>query len=396
MDDYNYKKRQDYTKVKNILNIIIVGNLNKLLDLKSISQRQLFELLEERKVSVTRERLNQILKWPDKHTISVTLLLGCCDLLGVTVEDLVSEEFDPRKYEDSNIKKKQEYLDINRLTVRCKSLKIESQESKKDLNIFPEFLETTNLIIDPKNTQFDGYLQKYYCYYYPTHSSEHKIIKGTLTLTPEEGHCKAILEIDTNTVDDEGKANYKKYIGYAVISVSVNSVNCIMYGEPMGEYCFLMFRHFKLNFRNQDCRIAEVLSSSSAAEDRRPTVLRMLLSREEINDKDLELISPAFSLNYSTIIVNEGDLLKVAKQSNIYKNIVDRLLKEKEANKTFFYKENDVYNLALKYLNNSKEETLEFLMHIRKYAFSYRYNKVSKKADEAVRSILLAKGYYKK
>lgn len=104
MDDYNYKKRQDYTKVKNILNIIIVGNLNKLLDLKSISQRQLFELLEERKVSVTRERLNQILKWPDKHTISVTLLLGCCDLLGVTVEDLVSEEFDPRKYEDSNIK----------------------------------------------------------------------------------------------------------------------------------------------------------------------------------------------------------------------------------------------------------------------------------------------------
>ena len=45
MDDYNYKKRQDYTKVKNILNIIIVGNLNKLLDLKSISQRQLLKIL---------------------------------------------------------------------------------------------------------------------------------------------------------------------------------------------------------------------------------------------------------------------------------------------------------------------------------------------------------------
>lgn len=164
----------------------------------------------------------------------------------------------------------------------------------------------------------------------------------------------------------------------------------------MGEYCFLMFRHFKLNFRKQDCRIAEVLSSSSAAEDRRPTVLRMLLSREEINDEDLELISPAFSLNYSTIAVNENDLLKVAEQSSIYKDIVDRLLKEKEPNRTFFYREDDVYNLALKYLNNSKEETLEFLMRIRKYDSSNRYNKVSQKADDAVRNILLAKGYYKK
>ena len=35
-------------------------------------------------------------------------------------------------------------------------------------------------------------------------------------------------------------------------------------------------------------------------------------------------------------------------------------------------------------------------MQLRSLSYSYRYNKVSGKADEAVRKILLSKGYYKK
>ena len=35
-------------------------------------------------------------------------------------------------------------------------------------------------------------------------------------------------------------------------------------------------------------------------------------------------------------------------------------------------------------------------MQLRSNSYAYRYNKVSMKADDAVRKILLSKGYYKK
>ena len=46
-------------------------------------------------------------------------------------------------------------------------------------------------------------------------------------------------------------------LGHAVISPTVNSLHCVMYSDSICEFCFLMFRLFKLNFGKQDCRIAE-------------------------------------------------------------------------------------------------------------------------------------------
>lgn len=111
-----------------------------------------------------------------------------------------------------------------------------------------------------------------------------------------------------------------------------------MYSDSLCEFCFLMFRFFKLNFGKQDCRIAEVLSSSSAAEERRPTVLRMLLSKEPIDDKDLKVISPAFSLNYSTIAISKEKLQEIGDTSNIYRKIVDSLINSNTSVPMYFVK----------------------------------------------------------
>ena len=61
----------------------------------------------------------------------------------------------------------------------------------------------------------------------------------------------------------------------------------------------------------------------------------------------------------------------------------------------FLCKEDDIFNLALKHLKN-KESALEFIMQLRCNSYAFKYNKVSIKADAAVRKILLSKGYYKK
>ncbi len=402
------EKDDKYEKVVLTLNQTICDNLNALLKARNLSQRSFCKQLATKKTSITRAHFSKILKEP--KYISAAFLLSCCDFFGITLQNLASTKFDANEYVYNDTNEHKDYLDIVALlqkykdtqnTIEAKS-HIQETTTNDTMNQSTNSLlpfNDTNLVTDPKHTLFTGYLQDYYCYYYPTHSSENKkeehILKGVLSLNAAGNYCKATLKINTNTVDNNGNINYKTYTGYAAISPTVNSLNCIMYSAPLCEFCFLMFRFFKLNFGKQDCRIAEVLSSSSAGEERRPTVLRMLLSKDPIKDDDLKTISSAFSLNYSTIAISKEKLQNIAHTSDIYKKIVESLIDSNVPHPMCFFKEDDVFNLALKYLKN-KEATLEFIMELRSNSYAYRYNKVSTKADDAVRKILLSKGYYKK
>lgn len=406
--DIAKEKDEKYEKVVLALNRTICDNLLALLEARGLSKRSFCKQLAVEKTSVTRTYFTKVLKNP-QH-ISAAFLLSCCDFFGITLQNLVSTEFDPTEYVYNDTKEHREYLNIEALLKKYKDIQntkemplqikehIDIDTVNQSANLLLPFSDT-NLITNPTHTLFAGYIQDYYCYYYPTHSSGNKdgknILKGVLSLKSDGNYCKSILEIDTNTLDDEGNINYKKYTGYAAISPTVNSVNCVMYSDSLCEFCFLMFRFFKLNFGKQDCRIAEVLSSSSATEERRPTVLRMLLSKEEIDEKDLKVIAPAFSLNYSTIAISKEKLQKIGGTSDNYRKIVDSLVDSNTSIPIYFCKEDEVFNLALKYLKK-KEAALEFIMQLRADSYAYRYNKVSMKADDAVRKILLSKGYYKK
>ena len=393
------EKDEKYERIVTSLNQTICKNLQALLKARNLSQKKFCQLLTKEKTSVTRAHFNKILHNP--QYISAAFLLSCCDFFGISLKNLASPNFNANEYIYNDTPEHEDYLKIARLLKNYSAKELPAKQNDNNINPPQDFafpLGTTNLITDPSNTHFNGNIQDYYCYYYPTHSSENKeenIIKGILHLTSENTYCKAVLKIDTNTADDEGNINYKEYVGYATISPTVNSLSCVMYSDSLCEFCFLMFRFFKLNFGKQDCRIAEVLSSSSATEERRPTVLRMLLSKEKIKDDDLKLIAPAFSLNYSTIAVSQKNLNKISTLSSSYKNIIDDFVNNHEAQLMYFDKEDLIYNLALKHLNN-KEAALEFLMQLRSVSYSYKYNKVGKKADDAVRNILLSKGYFKK
>ena len=171
-------------------------------------------------------------------------------------------------------------------------------------------------------------------------------------------------------------------------------MNCIMYSEDICEFCFIMFRFFKINYGKQNCRIAEALSSSSSNEDRRPTVLRMLLSQEPLADQDLKAVAPSLFLNYSTIAISEEKLKEIGEFSEDYNNIINEITGSSNSYKMHFLKETSVFNMAEKYIKK-KEDIYSFLMLLRSESYAYRYNKVSKKADDIMRKILLSKGYYK-
>lgn len=400
MDEVDKK----YKEIVDSVNTIISTNLKKLLEVRGLSQRQFCQIMAEEKISVTRSYFNKILK--DPKYISAAFLLSCCDFFGITLQNLVSEDFDANEYISNDTREHKDYLNIRAILKKCRDKEKDASEERQEEEEFEnehailqwKKFENGNLITDPSNTMFKGYLQNYYCYFYPTDSAQNKddgkMVKGILQLKAEKNYCKATLKIDTNIVDECGNTNYKLYEGVASISPTVSSVNCIMYSEDICEFCFIMFRFFKINYGKQNCRIAEALSSSSSNEDRRPTVLRMLLSQEPLAEQDLKAVAPSLFLNYSTIAISEEKLKEIGKVSEDYNNIINEITESSNSCKMHFLKETTVFNMAEKYIKK-KEDIYSFLMLLRSESYAYRYNKVSKKADDIMRKILLSRGYYK-
>lgn len=400
MDEVDKK----YKEVVDSVNTTVSKNLEKLLEARGLSQRQFCQKMAEEKISVTRSYFNKILKEP--KYISAAFLLSCCDFFGITLQNLVSEDFNASEYIRNDTREHQDYLNIQAILKNCRDKAKDVSEERQEEEEFEneqailqwKKFENGNLITDPSNTMFKGYLQNYYCYFYPTDSAQNKddgkMVQGILQLKAEKNYCKATLKIDTNIVDEFGNTNYKLYEGVASISPAVSSVNCIMYSEDICEFCFIMFRFFKINYGKQNCRIAEALSSSSSNEDRRPTVLRMLLSQEPLAEQDLKAVAPSLFLNYSTIAISEEKLKEIGKVSEDYNNIINEITGSSNSCKMHFLKETMVFNMAEKYIKK-KEDIYSFLMLLRSESYAYRYNKVSKKADDIMRKILLSRGYYK-
>ena len=88
------------------------------------------------------------------------------------------------------------------------------------------------------------------------------------------------------------------------------------------------------------------------------------MSREEIKDKDLQIILPALELNYSTITVVKDRLESVGEISDDYQKIVNKIISESEKKETYFLAESDVKNIAKKYMKTSIE-VKEFIMQVR-------------------------------
>lgn len=393
-----------YEQIEKEVNKTVRRNLEALMKVRGLSQRSLANVMAQNPASVSRTLISKIIN--GKAKIPLAYVVCICSFFGVTFENLVSKEFNANQYirNDSDEHKeycyiKSEISKLNAATALEKDMEVKACENVTDIyrDAFLPFSDK-KVITDPTDIMFEGYLQKYYCYFYPTGSSVNKediqIVKGTLTLEAEKQYCKSTLVIRTGVRNKQGEESLKCYYGYAAYSPTVNSIHCVMFSEKICEFCFVMFRAFKINCQTLDCRIAEMLTSSSATEDRRPTVLRMLISREKIKDEDLKMASSSLLLNYSTITVSEEAMKRLAGYSNEYHKIIDQMQGE-AAEPLLVYKERTIMDLAHKCLENEEKET-EFLMQLRHTAHAYRNNKVSKKADTALRDFLISRGYYKK
>ncbi len=312
---------------------------------------------------------------------NLAFLLSCCHAFELSLDNLVSQDFNP--YENYQ-KTKEKYKEI-------------FSQTPIDNIPRPNYWPKEIFVEDPNSSLFKNYMQTYFCYYFSTVSTENNsdnvqdsLISGELSFNACNNKCKATLKIDTKKTDKDGNPQFKFYSGDVILCPSIQSVHCIL-TLPEGEFCFIIFRYSHLNLSMQECRLAEVLSTSSIPDKRYPIVHRMLLSQKEIRKEDWAVIAPHLCMNSSEILISREELLTLTKVSDHYNQIVQDIF-QNESKQMYFITEKTTKDVAKKHLTS--EELPKFITDLRTHSFSKRYNKVSTKADEEVRMALLDKGYF--
>lgn len=248
------------------------------------------------------------------------------------------------------------------------------------------------LITDPTHPAFRGYLGTYYTYFTPTYSGGKGVLTGVLTLEERDEKTHARFSLYTDQVHGD-KPISKEYEGTVVYSQSVGCCYCILASEAIGEMCFIMFRHFYLNNQPIDCRVATAMTASAGGSDRCPTIHRMLLSREIIDERDVAELVPLLHLNTSEIIIAQEEWDAIFDECEDYAAIMARVINNVPKKKQCLFIREDVIRAAA--LPGEKEKLPMLVSALRSKSISNRYNKVSQKVDNIVYSFLVRHGYYK-
>lgn len=250
-----------------------------------------------------------------------------------------------------------------------------------------------SLVTEPTDSVFRGYLGDYYIYFTPTYSSGKGFIKGRMNISKGDFDIRVKIKLEEHVEGESGHHIDKAYEGVLVHSTTVKCCYCILSSPVVGEMCFFMFRHFHLNNQDLQCRMAETLTASAGGEDKAPTIHRMLISRAQISDQDMFSLLPLLNLNNSQIIISEHVLQSLAQNNPAYKEIINHIIGLPGTKlESYYHIRENILRSAI--YGNKDISLISVILSLREQAVSSRYNKVSKKADELLRSLLLHEGYF--
>ena len=241
---------------------------------------------------------------------------------------------------------------------------------------------TSSFIFDPSDDAFAGYLGKYYCYFYPTISTEERLMTATLEFYPntiynDERVCEAKFIIDTKNYDDNKQLINKEYNGKLIISKSQTSCYCILSNPKIGEICMLSFYHRYFFSQKLLCRLANVLTTS-IGDDRRPTVHRMLISSRELNEDVKDAIKAELLLNNEEIIIREDRFEEI--KDTLPPEIL-KLFESGDIQKTSFY---CIPESRIDAANIPMEARLRTIINLRGKSIADKNNRIVHRADETV------------
>lgn len=254
-------------------------------------------------------------------------------------------------------------------------------------NMYSSLVENDNLVCDTKRTAYKGYLNnEYSIYFYPTISSEDKLIHGKLRIyDTDENRCKINFKLYTGKIDIAGEKITKNYTGDMIISIPLSSCYCILINQSIGEMCFLIFHHMFLFNHDMMCRVGAALTTSSG-ENRRPTLHRMIISKYDFDmqddSPDLHFLKGQLKLNDSKIIISKTaleDLKRYALKNNLeeFQTFFSSFETLSLPDEYYVIDENKLLDSTI-----SISTKVQCISLLREKSISNKYNKISTKSDE--------------
>lgn len=244
--------------------------------------------------------------------------------------------------------------------------------------------QTTTKIDVESDIAYKGYLGEYHVYFFPTISSKNDLLHGILKISPFVGRpfCKASMKLftgDKKIVGDKTEEITKEYEGEFIISLPMQSGYCILRNSLINEQCFFIFHHWHIFNNELKCRMAAVATTSSGG-NRRPTIHRLYMCRDELSIENQKYIRGQLRLNDSEILISKINYIKLLREEEDIPEKFKQIFEE-EAKIEPYYR---VTESKLRNCDIMEKEFARAISLLRDYSVSPKYNKVSMKTDEFI------------
>ncbi|MGN0482582.1 MAG: helix-turn-helix domain-containing protein [Lachnospiraceae bacterium] len=315
-------------------------NLKLIMKQKKITQKSLAEKCMQKGLSISQGTISNVLN--NTSSCSISTLEKICVGLDIEISQVFSPPMSPKR-EDT--------------------------------------VSYQNLITNPSDSAFRGYLQTFHVYFYQTAGKNSELLQGELTFSPSQDKtiCKAhfILHAPITGSDADHASSIEKiYTGSLSISLTMQVCFCELYSDALGEMCFLIFKHFYLFNSPLTCIMANAITTSSGV-SRRPTVHRICLSSQKLSDEQLSYLKGQLLLNGAEIVISDKKLEAFKKSPQVSKNFLPVLENAVQRNVYHSISESRLMAGAL-----PEQELIQMISLLRSYSSAPKYSKVSAKTDE--------------
>lgn len=244
----------------------------------------------------------------------------------------------------------------------------------------------SQLIYRADSPQMRAYLNTFNTYFFPTKSSDDKILSGKLRFYPSDDNskCLAHFSFRTGKEDEKNQPIEKSYDGELVLSPTMSAAYCSLKNEEIGEISYMLFQYIPILYEKLQSRVALILTSS-AGDHRMPTAHRMLISKNKLSDHALNFLQGQLYLNESEILISEIGWEKFLEDKNLDESFKSYFCKPEQNIKFAGLSPMPYYRFDESIIRESFLDTnvkINAINLIRQYSSSPKYNKIGSKSDE--------------
>lgn len=332
----------------------ITENYNLLVKKKQIKQADIIKKCSEAGYSISQSTLSNTKN--GKGNLTLSNLLAIAYALDVSIFDLISP------------------------AIRTNTDSTESAPIS-----FDKLSQNELFIRNPESVFMKSYIGEYHIMFFKTSGFKDSVVEGNLRVEKSQdgSKCEATLKFLVDETDKKtGKPAEKIYKGELIISQAMRAVYCYLINEQIGEMCMLIFQHIYTSYSSIETAMAIAVTTASGS-NRRPTAHRMVISRSPITDNVKESVKGQLLMNTADIYLSKQQLKSLLNSPELPDSFKDLLKKYSSKCECYCFPEALLYDESL-----TEKEQLNCISYIRANSKTPRYNKISRKTDETLYTLL--------